>query len=172
MQADWSTNDYTAQSYIKNRPPLTYVPDISKSTITGNMACTSNISCSSNVSALQFFGSGAGLTNSNVLSGAWVNNGTNTFIQAGSNVGIGSSSPTAALDVSGGVKVSGGVTAGSITTGNAATKTFLVTGTMPGTVSAIISNINLPSNCVAANIVSIIFKWTGCNWPPLHSQGC
>ena len=161
MQADWNTNDYTAQSFIKNKPPLTYVPEISLSTITGNMECTSNITCSSNVSALQFVGSGAGLTN---VPSIWKTNGTSVYIPSGSNVGIGTSSPSVALDVSGGVNVSGGLTTSNINTGNVATRTFIMTGTLPSTVNTISSAGAVPAGIISTNTSTNIANLTGAAW--------
>lgn len=158
MQADWNTNDYTAQSFIKNKPPLTYVPEISLSTITGNMECTSNITCSSNVYALQFVGGGAGLTN---VPSIWKTNGTSAYIPSGSNVGIGMSSPTVAFDVSGSVNISGGLTTSNINTGNVATRTFIMTGTLPSTVNTTLNAGAVPAGVIAITLSTNIVNLSG-----------
>ena len=153
MQADWNTNDYTAQSYIKNRPPLTYVPEVALSTITGNIECTSNITCSSNVTALQFIGSGAGLTG--VASSMWKLNGTSVYLPSGSNLGIWTESPSVALDVSGSVNIRGGLTTSNINTGNVAARTWIMTSTLPSTVSTTLNVGIVPTYINVNNIINI-----------------
>ena len=146
LQSNWITNGDTSPSYIRNKPPITYISD---TIITGNVACSSNIECSSNVTAAQFFGRGDLLTD---LSLMWTTNGTIVYIPAGSNVGN-IASPTVALDIGGSVNVSGGLIAQNLNTGNVATKTYFKVGTLPA--AGLTAQYGWPAGCVASNIISI-----------------
>ena len=108
MQADRETTDPTAVSYIKNKPQFSFDSE-------NNMLFLGQINYANNVTAAAFYGSGAGLTNLPIIS-QWTTAGSSVYIGGGSNVGIGKSTPTCALDVSGGVAVSGSVAVSGTTT--------------------------------------------------------
>ena len=141
VQANWNTTD------VGNKPPIQYANGTTL--ITGNMECTSNIVCANNVYALQFNGSGNALTD---LPAIWKINGTHRYTNF--NVGVGTTSPSVALDVSGSVKVSGGLVSPTVNTGNVDTKTFVVTGTTSSVKNGTVSVV-LPTGCIESNIISI-----------------
>ena len=71
------------------------------------------------------------------------------------------SSPTVAFDVSGSVNISGGLTTSNINTGNVATRTFIMTGTLPSTVNTTSSAGAVPAGVISTNTSANILNLTG-----------
>ena len=71
---------------------------------------TEKLTVNGNVSATSYYGDGSNLTGIDGSDSDWTINGTDTYTTLG-NVGIGTSSPSEALDVSGNIKASGNCTA-------------------------------------------------------------
>ncbi len=111
------------------------------------------------ISASQMMGNFASITSalSSTVSSPWVASSSNIYFNAGA-VGIGSSAPANALDVSGNVAVSGKITAG-----NVGFKIITLSGQHGSTVNSW-TTYNLPSGVTLSNVISmtgITNYWTG-----------